>query len=86
MTKLKRRRKRNELIMIGTAAARKISASCQLMENITPTPMITVRVVTTNMMAPNAIQRRRKLRSVMARDSSWPEPQRSWNATVSCCR
>ncbi|MNU07988.1 hypothetical protein D3C72_2538400 [compost metagenome] len=56
------------------------------MENITPTPMITVRVVTTNMMAPNAIQRRRKLRSVMARDSSWPEPQRSWNATVSCCR
>ena len=72
--------------MIGTAAARKISASCQLMENITTTPITTVRVVTTSMMAPKAIQRRRKFRSVMARESSWPEPQRSWKETVRSCR
>ncbi len=56
--------------MIGTAAARKIRASCQLMANITATPITTVSVVTTSMMAPKAIQRRRKFRSVMARDSS----------------
>ncbi len=71
--------------MIGTAAARKISASCQLIENITTTPITTVSVVTTSIIAPNAIQRRRKFRSVMARDSSWPEPQRSWKATVRSC-
>ena len=68
--------------MIGTAAARKIRASCQLMENITATPITTVSVVTTSMMAPKAIQRRRKFRSVMARESSCPEPQRSWKETV----
>ncbi len=68
--------------MIGTAAARKIRASCQLMANITATPINTVSVVTTSMMAPKAIQRRRKFRSVMARESSWPEPQRSWKETV----
>ena len=69
-TLLNRVRKRNPKIMIGTAAARKIRASCQLMANITATPITTVSVVTTSMMAPKAIQRRRKFRSVMARDSS----------------
>ncbi|MCY1240296.1 hypothetical protein D9M72_531370 [compost metagenome] len=68
--------------MMGTAAARKISASCQLMANITTTPITTVSVVTTSMMAPNAIQRRRKFRSVMALESSCPDPQRSWKDTV----
>ena len=71
---------------MGTAAARKIRASCQLIENMTAMPMTTVRVVTTSMMAPKAIQRRRKFRSVMARESSWPEPHRSWKDTVRSCR
>ena len=48
--------------------------------------MTTVRAVTTSMMAPKAIQRRMKFRSLMARLSSWPEPQRSWNSTASRCR
>lgn len=71
---------------MGTAAARKIKPSSQLMANIKATPIATVSAVTTSMIAPNAIQRRMKFKSLMARLSSCPEPQRSWNSTARFCR
>jgi hypothetical protein len=71
---------------IGTAAAMKIRASGQLVNSMTVNPITTVSAVTTSMMAPNAIQRRIRFRSLMARDSSWPLPQRSWNSTDRSCR
>ena len=41
--------------------------------------------ISTKKMAPNPMKRRITLRSVIARDRSWPDCQRSWKPTSSRC-
>ena len=52
----------------------------------TPTPTTTVSAFTTRKMPENMTNQRIVVRSEVARDSSWPEAQRSWKATGSRCR
>ena len=52
----------------------------------TPTPTTTVSAFTTRKIPENITNQRIVVRSEVARDSSWPDAQRSWKATGSRCR
>ncbi len=69
----------------GIVAAKVSSASGACNATSTPKIAATCTRISTKKMAPKPMNRRITLRSVIARESSWPDCQRSWNPTSSRC-
>ncbi|CAM5553875.1 hypothetical protein SMICM304S_06108 [Streptomyces microflavus] len=70
----------------GTAGASSTRPSDQSWANRMTKPTRIVAALTTRKVSGNARNIRSSIRSVVPRDSSWPEGERSWKATGSRCR
>jgi hypothetical protein len=75
-----------EIAISGSAPISTVSPSQKSSVNSTTSPTISVTLLTTRKTPTNAMKRRMVERSATARDSSWPDCQRSWNAIGSRCK
>ncbi|CAM5643615.1 hypothetical protein SVIOM342S_01338 [Streptomyces violaceorubidus] len=75
-----------QVIITGMAGPRMTSPSVQSWTSMMPTPTRIVTPLTSRKVSGKARNMRSSIRSVVPRESSCPEAQRSWKATGSRCR